>query len=99
MNEERIMKTLVAPHISEKGSILAEKYRQFAFKVVSQATKKEIKQAFFVALWFMVLTFPIMVIKVNTIKQVVIFRWSYLFWIGIGTFFASLAWNYFLHLK
>ena len=39
------MKTLVSPHISEKGSILAEKYRQFAFKVVSQATKKEIKQA------------------------------------------------------
>ncbi|MCP3943665.1 MAG: branched-chain amino acid ABC transporter permease [Desulfobacteraceae bacterium] len=62
-------------------------------------TKKEIKQAFFIALWFMVLTFPIMVIKVNTIKNIVIFRWNYLFWIGIGTFFAALTWNYFLQLK
>ena len=62
-------------------------------------TKKEIKQAVFVALWFMVLTFPIMVIKVNTIKHIVIFRWSHLFWIGIGTFFASLTWNYFLRRK
>ncbi len=62
-------------------------------------TKKEIKQAFFVALWFMLLTFPIMVIKVNTINDTVVFRWSYLFWIGIGTFFASLTWNYFLRAK
>ncbi|MBU4132798.1 MAG: high-affinity branched-chain amino acid ABC transporter permease LivM [Proteobacteria bacterium] len=62
-------------------------------------TIKKIKQAFFIALWFMVLTFPIMVIKVNTITDTVVFRWSYLFWIGIGTFFASLTWNYFLHLK
>jgi branched-chain amino acid transport system permease protein len=62
-------------------------------------TKKEIKQAVIVALWFMVLTFPIMVIKVNTIKNIVIFRWSHLFWTGIITFFASLTWNYFLRRK
>jgi branched-chain amino acid transport system permease protein len=62
-------------------------------------TKKEIKQAFIIALWFMVLTFPIMVIKVNTIKNIVIFRWSYFFWVGVVTFFASLIWNYFLRRK
>ncbi len=62
-------------------------------------TKQEIKQAFIVALWFMVLTFPIMVIKVNTIKNIVIFRWSYFFWVGVVTFFASLIWNYFLRVK
>jgi len=40
-------------------------------------TKKEIKLSFIIALWFMVLTFPIMVIKVNTIKNIVIFRYSH----------------------
>ncbi|MCG8637641.1 MAG: branched-chain amino acid ABC transporter permease [Desulfobacterales bacterium] len=62
-------------------------------------TKKEIKQSFVIALWFMVLTFPIMVIKVNTIKKIVVFRWEALLWTGIGTFFASLVWNYFLRRK
>jgi len=62
-------------------------------------TKKEIKQSFFIGLWFMVLTFPIMVIKVNTIKNIVIFRWTNLLWVGIVGFFASLIWNYFLRMK
>jgi branched-chain amino acid transport system permease protein len=62
-------------------------------------TKKEIKQSFFIGLWFMVLTFPIMVIKVNTINNTVIFRWSNLLWVGILGFFASLIWNYFLRMK
>ncbi|HCY84484.1 MAG TPA: branched-chain amino acid ABC transporter permease [Desulfobacteraceae bacterium] len=62
-------------------------------------TKKEIKQSVVIAFWFMLLTFPIMVIKVNTIKNEVIFRWQALFWTGVGTFFASLIWNYFLRLK
>jgi len=62
-------------------------------------TKKEIKQSFLIGLWFMVLTFPIMVIKVNTITNIVIFRWSNLFWVGILGFFASLIWNYFLRRK
>ena len=62
-------------------------------------TKKEIKQSFFIALWFMVLTFPIMVIKVNTIKNIVIFRWMNLVWVALAGFFASLAWNYFLRMK
>jgi branched-chain amino acid transport system permease protein len=62
-------------------------------------TKQEIKQSFFTGLWFMVLTFPIMVIKINTIKNEVLFRWMNLFWVGVVTFFASLLWNYFLRLK
>ncbi|MCF6246694.1 MAG: branched-chain amino acid ABC transporter permease [Desulfobacula sp.] len=62
-------------------------------------TKKEIKQSFFIALWFMVLTFPIMVIKVNTIKHIILFRWENFVWVGVIGFFASLIWNYFLRLK
>jgi len=62
-------------------------------------TKKEIKQSFFIGLWFMVLTFPIMVIKVNTITNVVVFRWANILWVGGVGFFASLTWNYFLRIK
>ncbi|MBU1345037.1 MAG: high-affinity branched-chain amino acid ABC transporter permease LivM [Proteobacteria bacterium] len=62
-------------------------------------TKKEIKLSFFIALWFIVLTFPIMVIKVNTITHIVDFRWANIFWVGITSFFASLIWNYFLRMK
>jgi len=62
-------------------------------------TKKEIKLSFLIALWFMVLTFPIMVVKVNTIKNIVIFRWHNLLWVGVLGFFASLIWNYFLRMK
>ncbi len=62
-------------------------------------TIKEIKQSFIIALWFMVLTFPIMVIKVNTIKNIVIFRWENLFLTGGVCFLASLIWNYFLRRK
>lgn len=39
------MKILLAPHISEKSARAADNDKQFAFKVISDATKPEIKQA------------------------------------------------------
>lgn len=45
MNEERIYKVLLAPHVSEKASILGEEQNQYAFKVSVDATKPEIKTA------------------------------------------------------
>ncbi len=45
MNTERIMMVLKEPHTSEKTTILADKYKQFTFKVLKTATKREIKQA------------------------------------------------------
>lgn len=45
MNSERIMKILLSPLISEKSTLLAEKHKQFAFKVAPDATKPEIKKA------------------------------------------------------
>ncbi|HSL61141.1 MAG TPA: high-affinity branched-chain amino acid ABC transporter permease LivM [Desulfotignum sp.] len=58
--------------------------------------KEQIKQSVIIAIWFMLLTFPIMVIKVNTIRHTIEFRWANLIWVGIATFFASIVWNYFL---
>jgi len=45
MNKARLMQVLIAPHISEKALRLADHHRQFVFKVLSDATKPEIKQA------------------------------------------------------
>ena len=45
MNQERLMNIIIAPVVSEKGTMLADKYRQFVFKVAKSATKPEIKQA------------------------------------------------------
>ena len=45
MNQERVFKVLVGPHISEKASVLADGKSQFVFKVAVDATKLEIKKA------------------------------------------------------
>ncbi|MBU1190661.1 MAG: 50S ribosomal protein L23 [Gammaproteobacteria bacterium] len=45
MSEQRLMKVLLAPLMSEKTARLADRNRQFAFKVVTNATKPEVRQA------------------------------------------------------
>jgi large subunit ribosomal protein L23 len=45
MNQVRIMKVLVAPIVSEKSTRLADKHRQFVFKVVKDASKPEVRKA------------------------------------------------------
>ncbi len=61
--------------------------------------KKEIKQSFLISLWAIILTFPIMIIKVNTIKHTIDWRWWNILYVAVGAFFASLLWNYFLRRK
>jgi len=45
MNQERIFKVLLGPHVSEKATVLADSRNQFVFKVDTTATKLEIKKA------------------------------------------------------
>ena len=44
-NQERLMQVLVAPQVSEKATMLAEKVNQVVFVVTPDATKPEIKAA------------------------------------------------------
>ena len=44
-NESRLAQVLVAPIVSEKGTMVAEKHNQVLFKVMRDATKPEIKAA------------------------------------------------------
>ncbi len=59
----------------------------------------EIKKSSLAAVWFMFLTFPIMVIKVNTINQTIDWRWMNMIFVGTGAFFFSALWRYMIHKK
>lgn len=45
MNQEKLMHVLLEPRITEKSTLVGDKYNQFVFKVAKKATKLEIKQA------------------------------------------------------
>ena len=45
MNKERLMQILVEPKISEKASRVADNHRQYVFRVLQDATKREIRAA------------------------------------------------------
>jgi large subunit ribosomal protein L23 len=45
MNQERMYQILLSPHVSEKGSLLADEQNQHVFKVLPSATKAEVKEA------------------------------------------------------
>ena len=45
MNEERIMKVLLGPHVTEKAAVIGESSNQYVFQVATDATKPEIKKA------------------------------------------------------
>ena len=61
-NTERLMKVLLAPVISEKGTYVGEKHNQYLFRVMGDATKPEIKAA-------VELMFKVEVEAVRTINQ------------------------------
>lgn len=59
----------------------------------------EIKKSFLISLWFMFLTFPIMVIRVNTVENIIQWRWQNMAYVGVGSFFLSMLWRYLMQKK
>ncbi len=45
MNQERLMKVLLGPVISEKSTLAADHNGQFVFRVATDATKREVGRA------------------------------------------------------
>lgn len=60
---------------------------------------KHIRTAALGSLWLMILTFPIMVIKVNFFDATVQWRWMNLVYVGVGAFALTWIWNFFLDKK
>jgi len=54
-------------------------------------TWQDIRKAFLVALWFVFLTFPLMVIKVNPFEKIVIWRWGNMLYVAAGSFILFLV--------
>lgn len=50
----------------------------------------ELKKSLLISLWFVFLTFPIMVIKVDPIERVVNWRWDNMIFVAIGSFVISI---------
>lgn len=57
---------------------------------------KDIGNGILVALWFMFLTFPLLVIKVNPLENIVLWRWGNMLAVGACSFFFYLASRIFL---
>jgi branched-chain amino acid transport system permease protein len=60
---------------------------------------REIKKSSLTALWFVFLTFPILVIRVNTVEKTIIWRWHNMIAVAVGAFFLSFLWRYLLKRK
>jgi len=56
----------------------------------------EFKKSLVISLWFMLLTFPMLVIRVNTIENIVQWRWRNMAIIGGGAFFLTFVWRWLL---
>ena len=51
---------------------------------------REIKRSLFISLWFVFLTFPLMVIKVNPLDRAVHWRWKNMLYVALVSFVLSL---------
>lgn len=60
---------------------------------------KEMKKGVFASLWFVFLTFPLMVIKVDPIERIIRWRWENALYVAIGTFLIYLLVTFLLQRK
>lgn len=60
---------------------------------------KEIQRCLLLSLWFVFLTFPIMVIKVDPLERIVYWRWENMLYVACGSFVLSLLFRYLLQKK
>lgn len=52
-----------------------------------------LKKSLGISLWFMFLTLPLVVVKVNTLNNTVEWRWANLVWVGLAAFAISGLWQ------
>jgi branched-chain amino acid transport system permease protein len=60
---------------------------------------KEIQRSLLMSLWFVFLTFPIMVIKVDPLDRIIHWRWDNMVYVAIGSFFLSMLFRFWMKKK
>ena len=58
-----------------------------------------ILKALMVSVWFMALTFPLVVLKVDALNNTILFRWENMASIGVGAFVLSIFWRWSMERK
>ena len=58
-----------------------------------------LKRSVGISLWFMFLTLPLMVVRVNTVNREVEWRWSNLVWVGVCAFAIAWLWQFSIHQR
>ena len=58
-----------------------------------------ILRALMVSVWFMALTFPLVVLKVDALNDTILFRWENMASIGVGAFALSIFWRWSMERK
>ena len=57
------------------------------------------KRSLGISLWFMFLTLPLMVVKVNTLTNEIVWRWANLAWVGFGAFAIAWLWQFMIERR
>jgi branched-chain amino acid transport system permease protein len=55
---------------------------------------RHIRSSLGLAFWFVFLSLPFMVVRVNTLKNVVEWRWMNMVWVGLAVFLLTFAWKF-----
>lgn len=76
-----------------------QSFIQFFLSAGCESVPDAFKKSLLAAAWFVFLTFPIMVIRVDTIENTVDWRWANIAYIAIATFFGSYLWRWLLAKK
>jgi len=85
--------------VSTDSKTMNQGFLQFFLTAGCDSFAHAVGKSLLVAAWFVFLTFPIMVIKVNTIEQTVVWRWENVAYIAASVFFGSFLWRWLLARK
>ncbi|SOB60792.1 leucine/isoleucine/valine transporter subunit; membrane component of ABC superfamily [Pseudodesulfovibrio profundus] len=85
--------------MSTDSKTMNQGFLQFFLTAGCDSFAHAVGKSLLVAAWFVFLTFPIMVIKVNTIEQTVVWRWENVAYIAVSVFFGSFLWRWLLARK
>jgi len=76
-----------------------QSFLQFFLTAGCDNFAQALKRSALAAAWFVFLTFPIMVIRVNTIEKTVNWHWERMAFVAVAVFFGSFVWRWLLARK
>ncbi|MCJ2162951.1 branched-chain amino acid ABC transporter permease [Pseudodesulfovibrio sp. S3] len=85
--------------MNNSSNTLNQGFLKFFFTAGCDSFAHAMKKSLLAALWFVFLTFPIMVIRVNTIEKTVVWHWERIGYIAVSIFFGSFVWRWLLARK